>query len=89
MVAELLAFADWRFQWVHPFKDFNGRVGRILLSALLFKLKLPPAETAAVHPEGRKSYLNALHEADNGDLSSLKTIWIERLLKAAEEINDN
>ena len=28
--AEILAFADWRFQWIHPFRDFNGRVGRII-----------------------------------------------------------
>ena len=39
--AETLAFVDWRFQWIHPFKDFNGRMGRILLAAVLFKLRLP------------------------------------------------
>ncbi len=84
-VAELLAFADWRFQWIHPFKDFNGRVGRILLSALLYKLKLPPAETAAVDPDGRKEYLGALQTADNGNMLLLKNIWLERLLNAAQE----
>lgn len=83
-VAELLAFADWRFQWIHPFKDFNGRVGRILLSALLFKLKLPPAETAAVEPKEREQYLAALRSADGGDVSLLKDIWIERLLAASQ-----
>ena len=54
MFAETLAFADWRFQWIHPFRDFNGRVGRILLSAMLFKLRLPPAETAVVEPDKKK-----------------------------------
>jgi fido (protein-threonine AMPylation protein) len=57
--AETLAFADWRFQWIHPFRDFNGRAGRILLSAVLFKLKLPPAETAEVEPAEKEKYLNA------------------------------
>jgi len=77
--AETLAFADWRFQWIHPFRDFNGRVGRILLTAMLFKLKLPPAETAAVEPAEKERYLNALRAADLGDMSSLTQIWIERL----------
>ena len=84
-ISETLAYSDWRFQWIHPFRDFNGRVGRILLSAILFRLKLPPAETADVDPEGRKRYLKALHEADAGDLSSLTEIWMERLSKAFEE----
>lgn len=77
--AETLAFADWRFQWIHPFRDFNGRVGRILLSAILFKLRLPPAETAVVEPDKKERYLNALHEADAGNLSLLTEIWVERL----------
>ncbi|HUO77357.1 MAG TPA: Fic family protein [Thermodesulfovibrionales bacterium] len=83
--SETLAYADWRFQWIHPFKDFNGRVGRILLSAILFKLRLPTAETASVDSQGKKRYLKALHEADAGDLSYLNEIWIERLSDAIKE----
>jgi fido (protein-threonine AMPylation protein) len=84
-VAETLAYADWRFQWIHPFKDFNGRAGRIVLSAVLLKLKLPPADTVAVDPEGKERYLKALHEADAGDLSYLNEIWVERLSDAIKE----
>lgn len=80
-ISETLAFADWRFQWIHPFRDFNGRVGRILLTAILFKLKLPAAETASVEPEEKEKYLEALRTADAGDISSLTEIWIERLSK--------
>jgi len=84
-ISETLAFADWRFQWIHPFKDFNGRVGRILLTAILFKLKLPPTETASVEPKEKERYLKALHTADLGDLSLLADIWLERLSKAFKE----
>lgn len=84
-ISETLAFADWRFQWIHPFKDYNGRVGRILLSAILFKLKLPPAETASIDHEEKERYLKALHIADTSDLSLLTEIWGERLLNAFEE----
>ncbi|WP_333653431.1 Fic family protein [Dissulfurispira sp.] len=84
-ISESLAYADWRFQWIHPFKDFNGRVGRILLTALLFKLRLPPAETASVDRAGKERYIRALHDADAGDLSLPTEIWIERLSKAFNE----
>jgi fido (protein-threonine AMPylation protein) len=84
-ISETLAYADWRFQWIHPFRDFNGRVGRLLLTAILFKLKLPPAETVSIEPEGKKRYLQALRAADGGDLSLLKEVWTERLSKALEE----
>lgn len=81
----MLSFSDWRFQWIHPFRDFNGRVGRIILIAVLFKLKLPPAETVSVEPEEKEKYLNALRSADKGDISMLTEIWIKRLSKAFRE----
>lgn len=61
-IAAFLAWVDWRFQWVHPFKDFNGRIGRLMLAALLYKLALPPVETAPTDPEKRREYLEALRE---------------------------
>ena len=77
-LAELLAWADWRFQWIHPFKDFNGRVGRILLITLAFRLGLPPVDPAG-DPTGRAAYFAALRAADAGDLRPLTDIWLSRL----------
>lgn len=76
-IAELLAWVDWRFQWIHPFKDFNGRVGRILLVALAFKLGLPPLDPAA--ESDKTAYFAALRAADSGDFSPLREIWLGRL----------
>jgi len=80
-IANLLAWVDWRFQWIHPFKDFNGRVGRILLVALCYKLGLPPINPAADDEQTKAAYFNALRSADNGDLASLSGLWLERLSK--------
>jgi len=77
-LAELLAWADWRFQWIHPFKDFNGRVGRIMLIALAFRLGLPPIDPAG-DMEGKQGYFRALRAADAGDLRPLTEIWLNRL----------
>jgi fido (protein-threonine AMPylation protein) len=77
--AELLARADWRFQWIHPFKDFNGRIGRVLLAALLYKLGLPHVETAPTGRTNRRDYLAALQSADKGEHGALTEMWLRRL----------
>lgn len=79
---ECLAWADWRFQWIHPFKDFNGRIGRVLLAALLYKLNLPHVETAPLSPEARARYVDALRAADAGDIGPLQQVWMRRLQAA-------
>ena len=78
-MAGLLAWTDWRFQWIHPFKDFNGRMGRVLLAVLMYKLSLPHIETAPDDPSTRTQYFKALRSADRGDLSPLTELWIDRI----------
>ena len=80
--AELLAWTDWRFQWIHPFKDFNGRIGRVLLAALLYKLGLPHLETAPTGRTNRRDYLAALQSADEGKVGPLTEMWLRRLAEA-------
>jgi fido (protein-threonine AMPylation protein) len=77
-LAELFAWVDWRFQWIHPFKDFNGRVGRLLLVALAYKLGLPPIDPAVADTD-RSSYFTALRSADRNDLQPLSEVWLSRL----------
>lgn len=77
-IAGLLAWVDWRFQWIHPFKDFNGRVGRILLVALAYKLGLPPLDPAQVD---KAAYFAALRSADAGNIDALLALWLERLTR--------
>ena len=81
-LAELLAWTDWRFQWIHPFKDFNGRIGRVLLAALLYKLALPHVVTAPLEADTRSQYLQALHAADEGDFRALTDVWVSRITEA-------
>lgn len=77
-VAELMAWVDWRFQWIHPFKDFNGRVGRILLVALAYKFGLPPVDPAS-SGEDKTAYFDALRCADRNNLQPLADLWLSRL----------
>ena len=81
MLLETLSFAEGRLLSIHPFLDFNGRVARMFLFALLYRLDLPPVQL--VPDEGKENekaeYLNALSEADTFNWQPLIDIWHKRL----------
>jgi hypothetical protein len=71
-----------------PLKDFNGRIGRILLVALAYKLALPPIDPAATDEATKLTYFNALRAADPGDLNPLADLWLDLLSSEAITTND-
>ncbi len=70
----LLAWVHHRFLWIHPFKDYNGRIGRLLINIILLDLELPPIELKVETDLGREKYVKALQCADSGDYASLENI---------------
>ncbi len=78
---ELLAFAEGRLLWIHPFADFNGRVTRVFLSELLQRLGLPAVDPTPEAGEETRCYLQALKAADHADWQPLIDIWRIRFEK--------
>jgi Fic family protein len=60
------------FERIHPFRDGNGRVGRLATNLLLVRHGYPPA---VVYKRDRTRYLNALRRADRGDPGPLAEIF--------------
>lgn len=85
-LVDLLAWAHHRFLWIHPFQDYNGRLARLLTNVILLKLDLPPIELKVETKQGRKRYIQALQDADKGDLQKLQTLLQEAIEEAAEEL---
>lgn len=60
----LVAALHARFERIHPFRDGNGRAGRLAANLMLVRLGYPPA---VIHKRDRARYLGALERADKHD----------------------
>src|SRR4030042_2248329 len=78
---EALAFAEGRLLSIHPFRDFTGRVTRLLLFSLLCRFDMPPVKLVPDEQDSSETneYLNAVAEADRMDWQPLTEIWRKRL----------
>lgn len=85
-LVSLLAWAHHRFLWIHPFKDYNGRIARLLNNIILLNLNLPPIELKVETKSGRKKYIEALQSADNHDYSKLEKIFKSAIEEAVQEL---
>ncbi|MBU0627663.1 MAG: Fic family protein [Nanoarchaeota archaeon] len=75
----------WKFEQIHPFQDGNGRVGRILLNALLMKSFFMPV---IFFSENHRSYSNALAKAIERRESKLAKYFVEQLKKTGKMIDE-
>ena len=64
------------FEGIHPFIDFNGRVGRLILNFILKKNFYPFAD---IKVEDRIEYLKAINDGLKGDLRPFIKLLIKCL----------
>lgn len=85
-VIELLAWFQHRFIWIHPFKDYNGRVTRLLTNLLALNLGLPILSIKAETGRDRTNYVKAVRVADNYDYSKLEGLIADALKESMEKV---
>jgi len=78
---ETLVFAEGQLLHIHPFEDFNGRVTRLFLFELLYRLQLPIVDPATDAGEETAHYFAALRAYDKRDSRPLMVFWRERFEK--------
>ncbi|OIO16301.1 hypothetical protein COV56_03225 [Candidatus Kuenenbacteria bacterium CG11_big_fil_rev_8_21_14_0_20_37_9] len=83
----LLAWSHHKFLWIHPFQDYNGRIGRLLINIILLNLNLPPIELKVETTAGRKKYVKALQLADSHNYIKLENIFNSAIDEMANELN--
>jgi Fic family protein len=68
-----------RFEQIHPFADGNGRVGRLLMTAMALKNNLAPV---VILQEKRRLYITYLNKAQTkGDISLFEDFVCEAILE--------
>lgn len=88
-IKELTSFLAWvhhRFLWIHPFKDYNGRIARLLVNIILLNLNLPPIELKIATKKARKQYIETLSGADKGDCSGLENLIRQAIEETTKEL---
>jgi Fic family protein len=65
---ELAAIAHYKFVFIHPFIDGNGRTGRLLMNLILMRSGFPPI---IIKKSERLIYYSHLDQANDGDIRPL------------------
>lgn len=84
-VISLLAWFQHQFVWIHPFKDYNGRLARLMTNLLALNLGLPALEIKAETGKDRENYIDAMKAADNHDFFKLEKLIADALKESLEK----
>lgn len=78
---EIAAVFHYKFVFIHPFDDGNGRLARLLMNLLLIKYGYP---FTVIRTYDRRRYYDTLRKADNGDFKP----FVNFIARCVEESTD-
>ena len=68
-----------RYEFIHPFRDGNGRTGRLIMNKVLMSAGYSPM---IVYKENKESYFNALEKTKDGKLKNYYQLMLEQTDKS-------
>lgn len=78
--------AHYNMVRIHPFDDGNGRGARILMNLILIEKGFPPA---IIKNENRRKYIEALSEADKGNLNKFTEFIADACIDTQKSVLEN
>ena len=77
------SFLHYHLVRIHPFDDGNGRGARLLMNLFLIKKEFFPV---VIKNERKRYYLEALKQADDGDITHFIQFIIHELISTQEQV---
>ncbi len=73
----------WRYEAIHPFRDGNGRTGRLLMNKILDQNNYPPI---IIYKDNKLAYFNAISAIREGDNKRYYQFMLEQAKKTYEQM---
>ena len=80
-IAKALAVVHTELVLIHPFRDGNGRVARLLATLMALQGGLPPLDFSGLKGQKRKEYFAAIRMGLDRDYNAMEAIFNDVILK--------
>ena len=74
-VIEALAIVHTELVLIHPFREGNGRVARMLATLMALQAALPPLDFSGITSKNKKEYIEAIHAGFQGNYEPMEKIF--------------
>jgi cell filamentation protein len=74
-IAAALAEVHAELVLIHPFREGNGRLARLLALLMALQAGLPPLDFSPLAGRGRRAYIAGIHAAVGGDYAPLAAMF--------------
>jgi cell filamentation protein len=83
-----MALCHVEFIIIHPFRDGNGRLGRLLTTVMALQSGMPPLDFELIEKD-KGRYIEAIHAGHAGDYEPMKLIFSEILNFSLQQASRN
>ncbi len=81
-VAEALAVVHCELLLIHPFRDGNGRIARLLATLMALQAGLPPLDFTELAAEKRDAYFAAVHSGLDMEYAPMAAIFRDVIIRS-------
>jgi len=75
-----------QYESTHPFRDGNGRTGRLIMNKILLQNNYPPI---IIYKDNKQAYFNSIKSAREGDKKKYYQFMLEQTKKTYEQMINN